>query len=69
MAKKILEAFLGESDVDTEDGGMAKIATISDAAEEGMFIKLQSWDEDAKHTELNQFVGKKVKVTVETIED
>ncbi len=58
----------------SEDGGQAKICqsfpitTGHSDEDNGMFIILQSWDEDTVHTDLNLLVGKKVKITIEVIE-
>lgn len=58
----------------SEDGGQAKICqsfpitTLDSDEDNGMFITLQSWDEDTVHTDLNLLVGKKVKITIEVIE-
>ena len=34
----------------------------------GMFIRIQSWDENKKHKEFKTFMGRKVKITIETID-
>lgn len=57
-----------------EDGKQAlicesfKIETGHSDEENGMFLTLQSWDEDTIHTDLNLIKGKKVKITIEVIE-
>jgi hypothetical protein len=33
-----------------------------------MFVRLQSWDDDKKHVEIRKFIGRKVKITVETVD-
>lgn len=58
----------------SEDGGQAKICqpfpieTGHSDLFNGMFITLQSWDEDTVHTDLNLLVGKNVKITIEVID-
>ena len=57
--------------LDIEDGGQAIICepfpinTGHSDDENGMFIKLQSWDEDTVHKDFNLIKGKKVKITLE----
>jgi len=56
------------SEVIKEDIGQALIVDAAQNDEEnGMFIRIQSWDENKEHTEFNSFVGRKVKITIETI--
>ena len=54
-----------------EDGGQAMICElddISDTTTDGkFFVRLQSWAEDAEHTTLPLLVGRRVRVTVETL--
>lgn len=35
--------------------------------ENGMFAIIQSWDEDNVHADMQKFIGKKVRVTIEII--
>lgn len=58
-----------EGDLDTEDGGMALIYHLFDNNVPEMFVKLQSWDDDAKHKYFNKcFRGRRLKVTIETLD-
>jgi hypothetical protein len=68
--KHIIEGQIFRADVQTEDGGQAKIVTLAQHPEDenGMFVKIQSWDETLKHEEFEKFVGRKVKVTIEAID-
>ena len=68
--KHIIVCTLKERDIDTEDGGQAKIFATSLNQEEdnGMFVKVCSWDENNNHDEFNKFIGRKIKITIETIE-
>ena len=56
--------------VESEDGGAARIYTISDdpEAESGMFLRIQSWDENKEHTDINNLIGKRIRVTVEVLD-
>jgi hypothetical protein len=60
------------TDVDTEDSGCAIICHVDGEGHEnedtGMFVRLQSWDDDKKHVEIRKFIGRKVKITVETVD-
>lgn len=57
-----------------EDGGKAIIAesipivTGHSDDENGMFLKLQSWDVDTVHTDFNLLNGKKIKITIEVLD-
>lgn len=55
----------------TEDGGMAKIYHIDadDGRPNGPFFRFQSWDEEKVHHEFEQFVGRRIRITIETVED
>lgn len=66
----VIETKIKKNEVDTEDGGQAKIVSLCNKPDEenGMFVQLRSWDEDKKHDEFNKFVGRKVKITIETID-
>lgn len=72
--KKIIhivkETSFDEKDIKVEDGGAYKeIYAMNNPDEDnGMFIKICSWNNNAKHKEFDKFIGKKVKVTIETID-
>lgn len=58
-------------DVDTEDGGAAKIGhgfAETPDAENGFFVRLQSWDTNKEHTTFNKLFNRRLRVTVEIIE-
>lgn len=63
------EQILDPSNVEVEDSGMAKITdfTSDDGQEDGVFVRLHSWSEEAIHTEFDALVGKKVRITIETV--
>lgn len=48
MATKaiVVEGTVAFDDIAIEDGGSARIVTISSSIESGVFFRLQSWDED-----------------------
>jgi ribulose bisphosphate carboxylase small subunit len=54
---------------DSEDGGKALIHHVNsgDDEENGLFVRLHSWDESRKHEVFSSLVGKKVRVTVEEV--
>jgi hypothetical protein len=57
----------------TEDGGCALISesfqfnTLNSDEDNGMFINIYSWDDDMLHTDMKQFIGKNVRITIEVI--
>jgi hypothetical protein len=61
--------------IKTEDNGQAKIATLipSDSThfEEGIFLRLQSWQEDKDHIDFDRLIkpGKQYIVHIEQVED
>ncbi len=72
-AKKVIEGKIDKENTDTEDGGQALITTIDfrDTPEEednGVFVRIQSWDENCKHEEFKKFEGHKIRITIETID-
>jgi hypothetical protein len=58
----------GALDFTTEDSGAAVIAEICDDIFGHTFFRFQSWDTDCKHTEINQFIGRRVRITIETLD-
>jgi hypothetical protein len=58
-----------------EDGGQAMIAeaisfdTLNSNDDNFMFVNIQSWDEDIEHTDMKNLIGKKVRITIEVLED
>jgi hypothetical protein len=55
--------------IEREDGGCAMIGTISDNADVGMFVRIQSWDEGKEHKDFKSLLGKKIRVTIEVVEE
>lgn len=58
-----------EIPVQQEDAGASWIAEFAGSSEEGLFVRLQSWDPDQQHAEMREFMNKRMKITVEVIED
>lgn len=58
-----------------EDSGQAVIAepividTPSSDEENGLMVRLTSWDVNSKHVDMNKLIGKKIKITIETIDE
>lgn len=58
--------------LDVEDSGCAKIYSVVDTDEEdlnGIFVKVQSWYDNGYHPEMDALVGKRIRVTVEILDD
>jgi hypothetical protein len=72
MEKIILE---GPVECDKEDGGRVLIAQIahvvgeSENSDEGLYVRIQSWSESKMHPQMDALIGKKVRVTIEIIEE
>jgi hypothetical protein len=58
-----------EAPVDTQDGGQAQIVEFTCANDVGVFVRVQSWDPDKEHAHMALMMGKRVRVTVEILED
>ena len=58
-----------------EDGGQAMIDeaisfdTLNSNDDNFMFVNIQSRDEDTEHTDMINLIGKKVRITIEVLED
>lgn len=59
--------------MERDDGGLARIAYIpvhpNTQSDVGMECRLHSWDTQKKHSWLTGYEGKRVRVTVELIDD
>ena len=68
----IIESTINPGDVRGEDGRQAAMVTLVKEEEKeqdnGMFVVLQSWDDKRLHSEFFSFVGRKVRITIETID-
>lgn len=65
MPKIVHEGLL---DATYEDGGAAVIAEIVDDVTGREFFRFQSWDTSKRHTGINQFIGRTVRITIETLD-
>ena len=66
----IINDTISTSNIDIEDGGRYFGILLCDNSEEenGMYVKICSWDENRKHTDFNKFKNRKIKITIETID-
>jgi len=66
----VIEEKLNFLDMETEDGGNFKCFRVQKdfETEDGMYVKICSWDESKKHLELEKFINRKVRITIETID-
>jgi hypothetical protein len=55
--------------VEVQDGGQAQLVEFANTSETGLFVRLQSWDDQREHTEMALLLNKRVRVTVEVLED
>jgi hypothetical protein len=66
---RVFEGFIGQSDVASEDGGMARIAEVVGDPERGEeFVRICSYSEDKDHPLIDALTGRGVRVTIE-VED
>lgn len=65
-----IETELIHNQMETEDGGQFGCFNVSqdDDIENGIYVKFCSWDDTCKHDDFSQFIGRKVKITIETID-
>lgn len=54
--------------VSVEDSGCAVIAELSDPQDSGLFVRIQSWSVSQEHAEIQQFLNKRVRITIETLD-
>lgn len=76
--KIVIEDEMRPDDVSKEDGGCALIWNSDSCPPEvdddsdttpGVFFRFQSWDEEDKtHDIFRQFIGKKVRITLESLD-
>lgn len=66
----IIEYKLDVAEMEREDSGnFMSFQIAKDFDDEyGMYVKICSWDENKSHSELEQFINRKVRVTIETID-
>lgn len=58
------------NDLSIQDSGMAVIIDCGRVDDEnaGMFVRLHSWSESKEHDQIRKFIGKRIRITVETID-
>jgi hypothetical protein len=77
--KAVFEQVMFAEEVDVEDNGCARIFEVGDLTadseteasnqNDGLFVRIQSWSDNAIHTDFDKFVDKRIRVTIETIDD
>jgi hypothetical protein len=54
----------------TEDQGMARIMEIPGAdPDQGVFVRIQSWHKLGLHAEMDHMEGRRIRVTIEVLDD
>ena len=71
--KFVIQSVFNSKEVDIEDGGCAKIITLTNENEDidGLFLRVHSWIDNPeidKHIDFDKFLDRKVKITIETID-
>lgn len=71
MAKLEFTTYVDSDEIDIDDAGAARMVLLDDGTDKdtGVFLIMHSWDEDKQHEEFEQFEGRMVKITIETIMD
>jgi hypothetical protein len=70
--KPVEESVVIETEVEeikTEDSGCAKIIEVSGDEEEGVWARIVSWSEKHNHPFVESLEGKRVRVTIEVIDE
>lgn len=59
-----------EAPISTQDGGQAMIIEFSGggAGDDGVFVRVHSWDSTRQHDLLDSLRGRRVRVTVEIVD-
>lgn len=64
---------IGSHDIDIEDGGQAMIVHVDAETDAHMFVRLQSWqenarrDDDTSHATLRSILGRRIRITIEDL--
>ena len=58
-----------EAPMAVQDGGQAQIVEFTGNNEVGVFVRVQSWDPDKEHANIKLMMNKRIRVTVEILED
>jgi hypothetical protein len=65
MKTLAFEQTVTPDDVNTEDGGRAKIIQIDGPDDTTLFVRIQSWSDAKEHPDFDALIGKSVRVTIE----
>lgn len=65
MPKIVHEGEL--SDASIRVNGRVVCAEIYDVSRRTPFFRFQTWGAEEKHTEINQLIGRRVRITIETL--
>jgi hypothetical protein len=62
-----------ETNVESSDAGCTLTTNVAydengDTQKKGLFVIIQSWDEDQRHFDFKQLLHRRVRVTIETID-
>lgn len=73
MKPIIFEQVIRPNDVESEDSGACQTADVGTQAPGNLYVRLISYDESRQtkpfsHPEMDQLVGKRVRVTLEIVE-
>lgn len=67
MIKHVWQALLEQHEIDVEDSGTAKNWEMP--SDFDLFVRVQSYADDRNHSEFDALIGKRVRITIEVIED
>lgn len=61
---------IGADEVSVEDGGQAVIVEINPDrdSDNGLFVRLHSWDAKMQHQLIRGFIGKRVEITIKVVD-
>lgn len=65
-----VEDTISPDKVERDDGGMALIIQLNtdEDQESGMFVRIQSWDPEKKHEDIQRLFGRRIEVIVRIID-
>ena len=55
--------------VASEDGNRYRGYCLSDDADNGLYVVIKSWDDNKEHVGMKSLEGKRVRVTIEVLDD
>lgn len=68
----VFEELVKPMGVESKDGGRGLIYEIQSPQDSGLFVRLHSWAEPIEaepHADFNFLVGKRVRITIEVVEE